>query len=415
MTAWTPVVVIGGGQAGLSMSYCLQQRGIDHLVLERDRLAENWRTARWDSFCLVTPNWQCRLPGFPYDGDDPHGFMGREEIVSYVESYAASFGPPLLEGVAVQSLRRAQDGSFEVGTSAGELRPEQVVIATGGYHVPRIPGFAAAFGAGVEQWHSARYRNPETLPDGDVLVVGSGQSGCQIAEDLHLAGRRVHLCVGGATRTARFYRGRDVVDWLDDLRYYDMPVDEHKLGKDVRAKANQYVTGRGGGRDIDLRRFASEGMRLYGRLTGAREGVLSFAGDLRRNLYAADRACEAIKDTIDRHIAEHRIDAPAEARYTPVWEPAAEPAELDLAATAIASVVWSTGFTPDYSWVELPVFDGAGRIVHERGVTDVPGVYVVGLPWLYTWGSGRFSGIARDTEYLAELVELRRQTATVAA
>jgi putative flavoprotein involved in K+ transport len=406
VTPWTPVIVVGGGQAGLSMSYCLKQRGIDHLVLERNRVGHDWRAARWDSFCLVTPNWQCQLPGFPYAGDDPHGFMSRDEIVDYVEGYAASFGPPLLEGVTVHSLRRAADDRFEVSTSAGELRAGQVVIATGGYHVPRIPPFAGAVPPDIEQLHSSEYRNADGLPEGDVLVIGTGQSGCQIAEDLHLAGRRVHLCVGGATRTARFYRGRDVVDWLDDLGYYDMPVHEHKLGEAVRAKANQYVTGRGGGRDIDLRRFASEGMCLYGRLTGAREGLMTFAPDLGQNLDAADAASEKIKDTIDAHIEQTGIDAPTEERYTPVWEPAMEPLELDLAASPIRSIVWSTGFTPDYRWVELPVFDGGGRLVHERGVTDVPGAHVVGLPWLYTWGSGRFSGIARDAEYLAELVEL---------
>jgi len=406
VTLSTPVIVVGGGQAGLSMSYCLAQRGIDHLVLDANRIGHDWLTARWDSFCLVTPNWQCRLPGFHYDGGDPHGFMGRDEIVGYLEAYAASFGPPLLEGVKAQSLRRGSGDQFELSTSAGDLHPAQVVIATGGYHEPRIPRFADALPAGIEQLHSSHYRNAASLPDGDVLVVGTGQSGCQIAEDLHLAGRRVHLCVGGATRTARFYRGRDVVDWLADLGYYDMPVHEHKLGEGVRAKANQYVTGRDGGRDIDLRRFAIEGMCLYGRLIGVREGVLAFAPDLRHNLDAADAASEAIKDTIDRHIAARGIDAPTEPRYTPVWEPADEPHELDLAFGWIGSVIWSTGFTPDYRWVQLPVFDGSGRIVHERGVTAVPGLYVVGLPWLYTWGSGRFSGIARDTDYLAELVDV---------
>jgi len=401
-----PVIVVGGGQAGLSMSYCLNRRGIEHLVFERRRLAHEWREARWDSFCLVTPNWQCQLPGFPYTGDDPDGFMGREEIVAYIEGYAASFGPPLLEGVAVTELRRDPDGGFALRTSTGELRAEQVVIATGGYHVARIPRFAERLAPDIVQLSSSQYRSPDALPDGDVLVVGTGQSGCQIAEDLHLAGRTVHLCIGGATRTARFYRGRDVVAWLHDLGYYDLPVHEHKLGEGVRAKANQYVTGRDGGRDIDLRRFASEGMRLYGRLTGLRDGVSTFASDLERNLDAADAAAESIKDTIDEHIARNGIDAPPEQRYTPVWRPGEPPRELDIAAAAIRSVVWCMGFGSDYGWVQAPIFDGRGRPCHDRGVTDVPGLYLVGLPWLYTWGSGRFSGIARDAEYLAELVEL---------
>jgi putative flavoprotein involved in K+ transport len=409
------VVVVGGGQAGLSMSYCLAQRGIDHVVLERDRIASEWRAARWDSFCLVTPNWQCRLPGFPYTGDDPDGFMVRDEIVDYVESYAAFFGPPVAEGVTVTDLTSAgAEGGFVLDTTEGEMAAGQVVIATGGYHVPRIPRFAERLAPTVVQISSSQYINAESLPAGDVLVVGTGQSGCQIAEDLHLAGRTVHLCVGGATRTARFYRGRDVVAWLDDLGYYDMPVHEHKLGAGVRAKANQYVTGRDGGRDIDLRQFALEGMRLYGRVTGLRDGVLTFAPDLKRNLDNADASSEAIKDTIDEHIAEHGIDAPSEERYTPVWQPGVQPRELDVAAAGIASVIWCMGFASDFTWVNAPIFDGRGRPCHERGVTDVPGLYVLGLPWLYTWGSGRFSGVARDAEYLAERIAAGDGTPSVA-
>ncbi|MEA2223432.1 MAG: putative flavoprotein involved in transport [Solirubrobacteraceae bacterium] len=409
------VVVVGGGQAGLSMSYCLAQRGIDHVVLERDRIASEWRAARWDSFCLVTPNWQCRLPGFPYAGDDPDGFMVRDEIVDYVESYAAFFDPPVAEGMTVTDLTSAgAEGGFVLDTTKGETTAGQVVIATGGYHVPRIPRFAERLAPTVVQISSSQYLNADALPAGDVLVVGTGQSGCQIAEDLHLAGRTVHLCVGGATRTARFYRGRDVVAWLDDLGYYDMPVHEHKLGAGVRAKANQYVTGRDGGRDIDLRQFALEGMRLYGRVTGLRDGVLTFAPDLKRNLDNADASSEAIKDTIDQHIAEHGIDAPSEERYTPVWQPGVQPRELDVAAAGISSVIWCMGFASDFTWVNAPIFDGRGRPCHERGVTDVPGLYVLGLPWLYTWGSGRFSGIARDAEYLAEKIAAGDGTPSVA-
>ena len=403
------VVVVGGGQAGLSMSHCLKRRGIDHLVLERDRVAHDWREARWDSFCLVTPNWQCRLPGFPYAGDDPSGFMPRDEIVAYIEAYAASFQPPLLEGTNVTELRPGRSG-FALSTSAGDFSADQVVIATGGYHVPRIPRLAERLPADVLQISSMQYSNPDALPDGDVLVVGTGQSGCQIAEDLHLAGRTVHLCVGGATRTARRYRGRDVVDWLDDLGLYELPVHEHKLGEEVRAKANQYVTGRDGGRDIDLRRFAREGMRLYGRLQGEDGGVLLFAPDLRRNLDAADAAAEAIKDKIDAHIEAGAIDAPHEARYEPVWQPGVQPRELNVAASGVGSVVWCTGFKADYGWVRAPVFDGRGHLCHERGETGVPGLYVIGLPWLHTWGSGRFSGVARDAEYLADLVDLARRS-----
>jgi putative flavoprotein involved in K+ transport len=401
------VIVIGGGQSGLAMSYCLKARGIDHLVFERHRAGHEWRESRWDSFCLVTPNWQCQLPGFPYPGSDPHGFMKKDEIVGYIEAYAKSFDPPLREGASVTALRRNPAGRFELSTTLGDFTADQVVVAVGGYHLPTIPRMAERLPADIVQLHSSQYRNAQALPEGGTLVVGSGQSGCQIAEDLHLAGRRVHLCLGGAPRTARFYRGRDVVDWLHDMGYYDMPVHEHPLHERVRAKANHYVTGRDGGRDIDLRKFALEGMRLYGRLTALHGTKLEFAADLRRNLDQADAVAESIKTTIDKFIQAKGIAAPEEPRYTPVWQPEREPAELDLAQAGIRSIIWSIGYRSDYRWIEVPVFDGKGYPSHQRGVTTVDGLYFLGLPWLYTWGSGRFSGVARDAQHLAERIEDR--------
>jgi putative flavoprotein involved in K+ transport len=402
------VVVIGAGQAGLAMSHCLAQRGIDHLVLEKHQLGHEWRARRWDSFCLVTPNWQCRLPGFPYAGPDPNGFMVKDEIISYLEEYARSFGPPLREGVAVTGLRPA-GGRFEVATSGGTCTADQVVVATGGYHQPAVPRIADRLPERLRQLHSSEYRAPRQLPDGEVLVVGTGQSGCQIAEDLHLEGRRVHLCVGGAPRTARRYRGKDVVDWLEAMGHYHLPVDDHPQGEAIRDRANHYVTGRDGGRDIDLRQRAREGMRLYGRLVAVRGELLELAGDLRQNLDQADAVAENIKTSIDKFIAAQGIDAPGEARYRPVWEPAGEPRQLDLAAAGISSVVWSTGYRPDYRWMEVPVFDGRGRPCHRRGVTAVPGVYFLGLPWLHTWGSGRFSGVGDDARHLAEHIGMARR------
>lgn len=399
------VIVVGAGQAGLSMSHCLKSRGIDHLVFEKHRIGHEWRTHRWDSFCLVTPNWQCQLPGFPYSGGDPHGFIRKDEIVRYIEAYAASFEPPVREGIEVTALRRAPSGGFEVDTREGGYSADQVVVAIGGYHLPVIPRFAERLPAEVTQLHSCDYRNAQALPEGAVLVVGSGQSGCQIAEDLHLAGRRVHLCLGGAPRTARFYRGKDVVDWLYEMGYYDMPVHEHPLKERVRAKANHYVTGRDGGRDIDLRKFAAEGMQLYGRLEDVQGSRLTFAADLAKNLDQADAVAESIKNTIDKFIDAKGIAAPVEPRYTPVWKPEREPLEMDLAAAGITSIVWSIGYRSDYRWIDVPVFDGRGYPGHQRGVTPAEGLYFLGLPWLYTWGSGRFSGVARDALYLADRVE----------
>jgi putative flavoprotein involved in K+ transport len=399
--AHVPVAVVGGGQAGLAMSWCLRRHGIAHVVLERETIAHEWSDARWDSFCLVTPNWQCRLPGWPYRGDDPDGFMVRDEIVAYVRSYAASFDPPVLEHTPVEQLESGPGGRFVLTTPAGRLTAEQVVLATGGYHRPVVPGWAGRLSERIVQVHSSRYRNPEQLPPGEVLVVGSGQSGGQIAEDLHLAGRTVHLAVGRAPRIARFYRGRDMVAWLHDMGHYDMPVEEHRDGEAARLGTNHYVTGRDGGRDIDLRAFALDGMHLYGRLTGVRNGVLTFADDLATDLGAADRVSENAKDLVDRHIAAEGIDAPTEPRYEPVWAPGPDhPTVLD--DDRISAVVWCTGFRSDWGWVRVPAFDGRGYPTHSRGVTSVPGLSVLGLPWLHTWGSGRFSGIARDAEHLAQ-------------
>ncbi|MGW3283149.1 MSMEG_0569 family flavin-dependent oxidoreductase [Streptomyces sp. NPDC001002] len=408
-----PVAVIGGGQAGLSVSHCLRERGIDHVVVEANRVGHEWRSRRWDSFCLVTPNWQCRLPGYPYRGDDPDGFMVRDEIVRYLEGYVAHFRPPLVEGVSVTRVRRSATGTYELATTAGDFTADQVVVATGPYHRPRIPRAAERLPAGIEQVHSSAYRNPGQLPDGAVLVVGTGQSGCQIAEDLHLAGQQVHLAVGSAPRVARFYRGRDCVAWLDEIGHYTRSIDEFDDAGAVRMRVNHYVTGRDGGRDIDLRAFAKDGMRLYGRLTSIDGPALEFADDLKVNLDHADAVAEGIKDAIDAHIAARGIDAPTEPRYTPVWEPDGQAGELDLAEGGVTSVVWATGFARDHRWIEIPAFDGRGYPMHWRGVTSVPGLYFVGLPWQHSWGSGRFEAVGRDAEFIAGHIDAGRRLADV--
>jgi putative flavoprotein involved in K+ transport len=404
-TKRVPVVVVGGGQAGLSTSYCLKQAGIEHLVFEKSKIGSSWRSQRWDTFCLVTPNWQCQLPGYPYAGPDPEGFMTNQEIIQYLESYAASFEPPVREGVSVFSVERRDVGDFVISTSDGSVVAEQVVVATGGYHVPRIPESATQFPPDILQLHSASYRNPDSLPAGEVLVVGTGQSGCQIAEDLHLAGRRVHLSVGPAPRCARRYRGKDVVEWLHQMGYYDMPIDKHPNKEQVRDKTNHYVTGRDGGRDIDLRRFALEGMRLYGPLESVADGRVAFSPGLKRNLDDADEVYRSINRSIDGYIARAGIHAPPEAAYTPSWEPDVETSSLDCRQTGVRAVVWSVGFGIDFNWVRLPAaFDDRGYPRHDRGVTPIEGLYFVGLPWLYTWGSGRFCGVGRDALHIVDRI-----------
>lgn len=415
MTQHYPVIIVGGGQAGLSMSYCLKERSIEHLIFEKHKIGHEWRSRRWDSFCLVTPNWQCQLPGFPYDGHDPNGFMQKDEIVAYIERYSAAFDPPIREGVTVNQVQKTEAGLFSVATSIGDYTADQVVIAVGGYHQPKIPRLAERLPAEMVQFHSSEYKNPESLPEGSVLLVGTGQSGCQIAEDLYLAGRTVHLCVGSAPRSPRRYRGKDVVDWLDQMGYYDLSIEDHPQKEKARRNTNHYLTGRDGGREIDLRQFALGGMQLYGHLQSIQAGQLYFQPDLAQNLDHADNVAASIKQSIDAFITKNQIDAPTEPAYQPVWQPETERLSLDYHAANITSIIWSTGYQADFSWVKVPAFHGNGDPGHVRGVTDVRGLYFLGLPWLHTWGSGRFSGVARDATYLADYIAARRQVSHVYA
>ena len=401
------VIVVGGGQSGLSLSYYLQQRGIDHLVIEKRSLVHSWRTQRWDTFSLVTPNWQCKLPGYEYQGNDPHGFMVKDQINEWLTGFVKHVNPPALEGVVVQKVSQKEREPFTVETSRGTFTADQVVVASGGYHKPIVPRMAEKLPKGMVQMHSAEYRNPQQLPEGKVLVVGCGQSGSQLAEDLHLAGREVVLATGDAPRCARFYRGKDVVDWLAEMNYYDLPVSQHPLREGVRDNTNHYVTGRDGGRDIDLRKFAKEGMELYGILTDLDGDELKFMPNLKHNLDFADQIYNGINASIDKYIASKGITAPPGEPYVPVWEPAAERTSLSLKKSGITSVIWCIGFSPEFTWVDASVFNGKGDPVHHRGVTSHPGLYFLGLPWLHTWGSGRFSGVARDALYLAEQIEGR--------
>ncbi|MGK7909813.1 MAG: MSMEG_0569 family flavin-dependent oxidoreductase [Synechococcus sp.] len=404
-----PSIIIGGGQAGLSISFCLQERGIDNIIFERNQVAHAWRSQRWDSFCLVTPNWQCQLPGFPYQGSEPNGFMPKHEIVKYLEDYARSFNAPLKEGVEVTKVQRdGENQGYQVSTSIGDFTAHSVVVATGGYHTPNIPRIAERLPTHIKQIHSSIYKNPASVPDGAVLVVGSGQSGCQIAEDLHFAKHKVYLSVGSAPRSPRMYRGKDVVDWFDLMGYYDTPIDSYEKPEQVRKKTNHYLTGRDGGREINLRKLASEGMTLAGRLKHIDGPLVRFSPDLQENLDKADAVANSMKATIDNYIADNTIDAPA----APPEEEIAVPPELDALdcdAVGIETVIWSTGFHTNFRWINVPVFNGDGYPVHDRGITKAEGLYFLGLPWLYTWGSGRMSGVARDARYIADSIAARQK------
>ncbi len=345
-----PVIIIGAGQAGLSVSWYLKRDGIDHLVLERHCNFHAWRANRWDSFCLVTPNWQCRLPGWLYRGPDPNGFMLRDEIVDYLDGFTASFDPPLREGTSVTRVTPVPEG-YRVETTADTWITGQVVVATGGYDRPIIPPYAGAIAPQITQMHSVDYRRPAQLPTGGTLIVGTGQSGVQIMEDFHRAGRDVHLAVGPAPRSPRRNRGRDATDWLHAMGHYAITIEQHPDPTKALTQTNHYMSGRDGGKEIDLRRFAREGVHLYGSMSGAQGTQITFLPDLEKNLDDADRSYCGIRDQIDGSIAAQGIDAPAEPPFAKVWRPDREVTQIDCAALGITLIIWAIGFRPDYGWL----------------------------------------------------------------
>ena len=399
-----PVVVVGAGQAGMSASWHLCRAGIDHVVLERHVRFHAWKNQRWDTFCLVTPNWQCRLPEHPYRGDDPEGFMLKDEIVDYVEAFADGFDAPLREGVTVTRVERGDDGRIEVDTDVGLWAADHVIVASGGYDRPVMPPYAANLDPSIAQMHTRDYRRPADVPAGRCLVVGTGQSGVQLMEDLRIAGRDVALAVGPAPRSPRVYRGRDATDWLFEMGYYNRTIAEQPDPKATEAKTNHYMSGRDGGHEIDLRAFARDGLPLYGSVTGMEGTTIRFAPDLERNLDDADRSYLGIRDMIDAHIAATGVDAPAAEPFRKVWRPEREITAIDAREEGITSVLWCIGFRPDYGWLHVDCLDATGRPVHRRGVCDAYGMYFLGLGWLNTWGSGRFLSVGEDAAFVADAI-----------
>jgi putative flavoprotein involved in K+ transport len=393
-------IVVGGGQAGLSVSWHLKQVGREHVVIDRGRIGDTWRN-RWDSFCLVSPNNLCRLPGFPYDGVDPHGFMRRDEIVDYIERYATSFDPPYRAGVEVERISAGKGpGRFELKTSDGVLTARNLVITVGTHQHPNIPAWHEDLPDGVNGIHTLDYRNAAGLADGAVFIVGSGQSGCQVAEDLHLSGRAVHLAVGNAGRIPRRYRGRDIFEWDVATGYMTMPVEQHPKGTAIRFKAHPHLSGRDGGRTIDLRQMALDGIWLHGKVLGIEGGCFRLSGDLAETLDGVDEVCRAEMEGIDKFIDEKGLDDPAE-EVTPVdWQPEPEPALFDLSGAGVTTVIYATGFHFDFGWINLPIFDERGYPRYARGVTEMPGLYFCGLHWMQTQGSGLFYGVGEDAEYV---------------
>ena len=399
-------IIVGGGQAGLATSYYLAQRGREHIVLEQAAQAGNvWRNDRWDSFTLLTPNWSFRLPGAEYQGSAPDGFMVRGEIVAHFERYVEQFHLPVQYRVPVNSVERnAEAQGYLVRTEETVWEARNVVMATGLFQQPKIPPFSADLSARITQLPSGQYRNPQALPPGAVLVVGSAQSGCQIAEELYQSGRKVYLCVGSAGRVPRRYRGKDVFEWMLLSGFLDQMVDKLPSPR-AKFAGNPHVTGRDGGRTLNLHQFARDGMVLLGHLQGAREGTIWLADDLKANLAKADQVEAEIVELIDSYIAQTGLHAPPEnlPKLRDGYD-AEEITELSLQSAGITTIIWAIGYRFDFSLVKLPIFDSDGYPVQKRGVTNYPGLFFVGLPWLYKLKSGLLVGVGEDADFVASAI-----------
>jgi putative flavoprotein involved in K+ transport len=406
------VVMVGAGQAGLATSYWLRQQGREHVLIEQARIAESWRSKRWDSFCLVTPNWTVKLPGFEYQGPEPDGFMGRDQIVDYFDRYAASFNPPVETGAQVTALEPRPGGGFRLLAGERTWEARDVVVATGSFGLPKVPQLAGNLPPALLQLHSSEYRNPEQLPDGAVLVVGTGQSGAQIAEELREAGREVFLSVSSCPRVPRRYRGKDVLWWAVMGGVMEKTVDSLKSPAE-RFACHPHVSGKRGGHDLNLRELAGAGVILLGRIESAGGGTVFLAPDLKDNLRKADEFAENLLKQLDEAVQKMGMPLPDDANprgIGPEVPHEADPIrQLALAGAGIGSVVWATGYRPDFSWLRLPIFDDFGYPVQRQGVTAVPGLYFVGLEWLHKPKSGLLLGVGEDAAHIASAIATRAE------
>jgi putative flavoprotein involved in K+ transport len=398
-------VVIGGGQAGLAMSAVLQQHGREHVVLERGQVGGRWRSERWDSLRFQFPNWSLELPGYAYSGHDPDGFAHWHEVLRVIEDYAASSRAPVHQHTEVSELRAA-DGGFLLSVPDGTIPARNVIVATGPFQRPRIPQFSQSVMPSVLQTDPTRYRCPEDLPDGAVLLVGSGASGCQIADELLRAGRSVFLSVSRHRRVPRRFRGRDVYWWLDRMGRFAQTIDSFP-GR--QWPSSTVVTGVRGGFDVNIRQMAADGARVLGRVLGASDGTLAVAPNANEVLDEADAALAGFLAAAHEFaVANPDLKLPEEEPTESAVPPArvAEVESLDLKREHIAAIIWATGYEYDYGWLRVPVLDTHGRPVQQRGVTPVPGLHFLGLHWMHTFKSGLFSGVGADAKYLAEQMDL---------
>jgi putative flavoprotein involved in K+ transport len=404
----TDVLIIGAGQAGLAMSYCLSQRGVVHVVLERGQVGERWISERWPSLRLLTPNAMIRLPGLPAPDAEPEGFMAAADFAATLSGYAAWAGAPVVTGCEVLSLSRGAGGGFHIETTAGAWSARAVVIATGACDRPAVPAWASGLPAGVAQVTTSDYRGPEALPDGGVLIVGASATGVQLAAEIRASGRPVTLAVGAHVRAPRRYRGRDVYDWLDRSGFLHEPREAgHEAARMMTLPSLQLV-GREDGREIGLGALAEAGVRIAGRALGLAGGRVQFAANLAAECAAAEARRQKLLSAIDRHIAAAGLPVPEEpGAWRAPPPPGPGPEAVDLAAEGIRTVVWATGFRRAYPWLKLPVLDAAGEIVNAGGETPEAGLYVLGLPFMRQRSSAFIYGVGRDSEALAASIHRR--------
>jgi putative flavoprotein involved in K+ transport len=394
-------VIVGGGQAGLATSFCLSQHGHEHVVLEQAaQAASSWRLGRWDSFTLVTPNWTLKLPGAEYDGPAPDAFMPRDDVVAYFERYVDRFQVPVHYNAHVDSIEPLDSGGFRVTTPESTYVARNVVIATGFERLPKVPAFTTALSPRLMQLHSSQYRNAESLPEGGVLVVGSAQSGAQIAEELYQHGRHVFLSVGGAGRVPRRYRGKDVVAWLTQVGFFDMTPDKLPVPKEQFAPP--HVSGTQGGHSLNLHQFACDGVTLLGHLRDVSHETVSLAPDLHESLAHADQFERELQKMVDGYIQANGLDAPEEELPQPrdgFAQPIVE--RLDLKAAGIETIIWATGYSHDFGLLRMRALGDDGFPRQTSGVSPIAGLYFGGMPWMPSLKTGILAGVGESVRHIA--------------
>jgi putative flavoprotein involved in K+ transport len=396
----TDVVVIGAGHAGLATSFCLGERSIDHVVLERGEVANSWRKERWDSLKLLTPNWQSRLPGFSYAGDDPDGFMSMPEVIDFIQTYADFSRAPVRTNTTVTSVSQNMDG-YRVVTDTGEWQTKSVVVASGACNIATTPKVAESVPAHIRTLTPHQYCGPEQLESGGVLVVGASATGLQLADEIQRAGHDVTLAVGEHVRMPRSYRGHDIQVWLDRTGILNECFDEIDDVVRARGLPSPQLIGSSDRKMLDLNRLTDNGVRLAGRLMGINNGAAQFSGSLRNVCALADLKMNRLLDTIDNWITTHPVLCDGPERFDPTHIDESPTLSVDLSDGSIRTIIWATGFRPDYSWLDVPVLDRKGRIRHDGGVVDAPGMYVVGLPMLRRRKSSFIHGIEDDVRDLS--------------